>query len=112
VGEGVLEFEAAAADVLEVGAEETDGRGGGDRGAGLVDALLVDEDAAGEDEGLGAFAGDGMALIDEELVEANLFRAGLFEALFCWVRHSLSGALPDRESWLYLFMVTNQTWRE
>src|SRR3981081_3491296 len=42
VGEGVLELEAAAADVLEVGAEETDGGGGGDGGAGLVDALLVD----------------------------------------------------------------------
>jgi len=68
VGEGVLEFEAAAADVLEVGAEETDLGGGGDGGAGLVDALLVDEDAAGEDEGLGAFAGGGVSLIDEQLV--------------------------------------------
>jgi hypothetical protein len=68
VGEGVLEFEAAAADVLEVGAEESDDGGGGDGSAGLVDALLVDEDAAGEDESLGAFARGGVALIDKELV--------------------------------------------
>ena len=70
VGEGALEFEAAAADVFEIGAEEADGGGGGDGGTGLVDALLVDEDAAGEDEGLGAFAGGGMAVVDEEFVEA------------------------------------------
>lgn len=89
VGEGVLEFEAAAADVFEVGTEEANGGGGGDRGARLVDALLIDEDAAGEYEGLGAFAGDGVALVDEELVEANLFGAGLFEAFFCGIGHSL-----------------------
>ena len=81
VGEGVLEFEAAAADVFEVGAEEADGRGGGDGGAGFVDALLVDEDAAGEDEGLRAFAGGGVALVDEELVEADLLRSALLWAL-------------------------------
>ena len=84
VGEGVLELEAAAADVLEVGAEEADGGGGGDGGAGLVDALLVDEDSAGEDEGLGAFAGGGVALVDEELVETDLF-----VAFFCGIRHSV-----------------------
>ena len=75
MGEGVLEFEAAAADVFEVGAEEADGGVGGDGGAGLVDALLVDEDAAGEDEGLGAFAGGGVALVDEEFVETEFFAA-------------------------------------
>jgi hypothetical protein len=80
----VLELEAAAADVLEIGAEEADGGGDGDGGAGFVDALLVDEDAAGEDESLGAFAGGSVALVDEEFVEANLF-----VALFCGVRHSL-----------------------
>ncbi len=82
VGEGVLEFEAAAADVLEVGAEEADGGCGGDGGAGLVDALFVDENAAGEDEGLSAFAGGGVAVVDEKLVETDLF-----VALFCRVRH-------------------------
>ena len=78
VGEGALELEAAAADVLEVGAEEADGGFGGDGGAGLVDALLVDEDAAGEDEGLGALAGGGVAVVDEEFVEAGLHFVGLF----------------------------------
>jgi len=75
VFEGALELEATAADVLEVGAEEADDGFGGDRRAGLVDALLADEDAASEDEGLGAFARGGIALIDEELVEAKLFNA-------------------------------------
>ena len=58
--------------------------GGGDGGAGLVDALLVDENATGEDESLGAFAGSGVALVDEELVETDLL-----EALFCGIGHSL-----------------------
>ena len=93
VGEGVLEFEAAAADVFEVGAEQADGGVGGDGGAGLVDALLVDEDAAGEDEGLGALAGGGVALVDEELVEADLFGAGFREgSCVALVRFALSHA--------------------
>jgi hypothetical protein len=71
VGEGVLELEAAATDVFEIGAEETDNGVRLDGRAGLVDALLVDEDAAGEDEGLGAFAGGGVALVYEEFVEAE-----------------------------------------
>src|SRR3981081_1035757 len=46
------------------------GRWGGveARAEGFVDALLVGEDAAGEDESLGAFAGGGVAVVDEELV--------------------------------------------
>ena len=61
---------------------------GGDGGAGLVDALLVDEDAAGEDEGLGALAGGGVALVDEELVETDLlgrwrFLVGLVIVCIC-----------------------------
>ena len=71
VGVGALELEAAAADEFEVGAEEAEGGGGGAGRAGLVDPLLVDEDAAGEDEGLGALAGGGVALVYEELVEAG-----------------------------------------
>jgi RNA polymerase sigma-70 factor, ECF subfamily len=77
VFEGSLELEAAAADVFEVGAEEADDGVDGDWGAGLVDALLAYEDAAGEDEGLGSFARGGVALVDKELVEAKLFSAGL-----------------------------------
>jgi len=37
-----------------------------------IDALLVNEDAAGEDEGLGALAGGGVALVYEQFVEAGL----------------------------------------
>jgi len=70
--EGVVEFEAAAADVLEVVAQHADGGVFGDGGAGLVDALLVDEDAAGENEGLGALAGGGEGAVNEEFVEAKL----------------------------------------
>jgi hypothetical protein len=125
VREGVLEFEAATADVFEIGAEETDLGGGGDGGAGLVDALLVDEDAAGEDESLGAFAGGGVALVDEELVEADFFGADFIVALFCGVGHSLVcdqfpviewsvlsfGRSRSIGSCLYLFMVAPEiTW--
>lgn len=85
VGEGMLELEAAAADVLEIGAEETDDGVGGDGGAWFVDTLLVDEDAAGEDESLGALAGGGVALIDEQLVDARLW--GLIALRRCGVAH-------------------------
>ena len=68
VVEGGFQLEAAAGDVAEVVAEETDGGGVGDGGAGLVDALLVDEDAAGDDHGLGALAGGGEGAVNEELV--------------------------------------------
>jgi hypothetical protein len=56
VGEGVLELEAAATDVFEIGAEEANDGVGGDGGTGFVNTLLVDEDAAGEDESLCALA--------------------------------------------------------
>jgi hypothetical protein len=56
VGEGALELEAAAADVLEIGAEEANDRVGGDGGTWLVNTLLVNENATCEDESLGAFA--------------------------------------------------------
>jgi hypothetical protein len=75
VFEGALELEAAAADVFEIGAEETNDGFGGDGGAWLVDALLVDKDAAGEYEGLGSLARGSVPLVDEEFVEAKLFSA-------------------------------------
>ena len=100
VGERVLELEAAAADVFEVGAEEADGSVGWDRGAGFVDALLVDEDAAGEDEGLGSLTRGGVAAVDEELVEADFFGADSFGVFFPRVRHA--------EGRIHLFMVIDK----
>jgi len=73
MGEGVLEFEASSGDVFEIGAKQADDGVGRDGSAGLVDALLIDEDAASEDKGLGSLAGGGVALIDEEFVEADFF---------------------------------------
>jgi hypothetical protein len=75
-GEGGFEFEAAAGDVAEVVAEEADDGGVVDRGAGFVDALLVDEDAAGDDEGLGALAGGGEGAVNEDFVEAEFHGCG------------------------------------
>jgi len=77
VFERALKLETAAADVLEVGAEEADDGFGGDGSAWLVDPLLADEDATGEDEGLGAFARGGVALVDKQLVEAEFFSTRL-----------------------------------
>ena len=74
MGEGALKLEAAAADVLEIGTEETDDGVGRDGGTWFVNALLVDEDAAGEDESLCALAGGGVALIDEKLVNSLFCR--------------------------------------
>jgi hypothetical protein len=83
MGEGVFEFEATAADVLEVGAEEADGGSSSDGGAGFVDALFFNKNATGEDQGLGTLAGGRMSLVDEELVETDLF-----VALFWGILHS------------------------
>jgi hypothetical protein len=71
VGEGGFEFKSAAADVTEIGAEETDGSIGDDGGARLVLLLLVDEDAASEDDGLSAFAGRSEATLHEQFVETG-----------------------------------------
>ena len=73
--EGALEFEAAAADILQVGAEEANDGFDGGGCAWFVDALLIDEDTAGQDERLGAFARGGVSLVDKELVEPNFFNA-------------------------------------
>ena len=69
--EGGLKFETAAADVGHVVAEQADGGIGCDGGAGLVDFLFVDEDAAGEDEGAGARAALDEAALDEEEIDAG-----------------------------------------
>ena len=76
VVEGTLEFETAAADVRHVFAEEADGGVGGDGGAGLVDLLLVDEDASGKDEGAGALTALGEIAVDEEDVDAGFGGTG------------------------------------
>ncbi len=68
--EGRLKLESSAGDVAEVVAEQADGTCFVDRSAGLLDLLLVDEDATGEDEGLGALAGGGELAVDEEFIEA------------------------------------------
>lgn len=63
MSESGFELEAAAADVAEAAAEEPDVGVIEDRGAGFIELLLVNEDATGEDEGLGSLAGGGeMAL--------------------------------------------------
>jgi len=72
VAEGFFELETATADVAEIVAEEANGGVHGDGGAGFVDALLVDQDAAGEDEGLSAFAGGDEGAVDQQLVETEL----------------------------------------
>jgi hypothetical protein len=71
VVEGGFEFESATADVAEVGTEEADGGIIGDGGARLVLLLLVDEDAASEDDGLSAFAGESEATLHEQFVETG-----------------------------------------
>ena len=76
VVEGGLKFESAAADVGHVVAEEADGGIGCDGGAGLVDFLFVDQDAAGEDEGAGALAALDQAAVDEQEIDAGFAVCG------------------------------------
>jgi hypothetical protein len=80
VGEGGFKLESAAADVAKIATEEADGGVGGYRVARLVELLLVDEDAAGEDESLGAFAGGDEAALDEQFVQAR-FHGKIFTGL-------------------------------
>ena len=63
--EGRFELESAAAGVAEVAAEEADGGVIRDGGAWLFVLLFVDEDAAGEDEGLSALAGGGQTTLHQ-----------------------------------------------
>jgi hypothetical protein len=74
--EGGLELEPAAGDVGHRLALEADGRVGGDAGSGLVDALVVHDHLAGEDQRLGSGPGGGEAEVDEEHVEALFPGAG------------------------------------
>src|SRR5581483_10876591 len=67
--EGALEFESAAADITKIVAEQTDGRIGINGGARLFNLLFVDEDAAGDDQRLGALAGRSESAVGNELVE-------------------------------------------
>ena len=71
VGKGSGELEAAAADVLLLFAEDADESVGGDGDAGLVELLLVDEDATGEDEGAGTGAARNKGSLDEKQVKAG-----------------------------------------
>lgn len=71
-----LKLESAAAHIFEIRPEEANDGLFEDGSSGLVDALVVDKDAAGEDESLGALAGGGVTLIHEKLVEADLHRLG------------------------------------
>lgn len=103
VGEGVFEFETAAADELEVGAEETDDGVSSYRSAGFVDALLIDEDASGENEGLGAFTRGGVALIDEEFVETEFFGTEFLGVPFCGNHGDLSEHLLNNDEAVSIF---------
>ena len=71
VVEGGLKFESAATDVRHVVAEEADGGVGGNGGAGLVDFLFVDEDAASEDESAGTLAARDESALDEQEIDAG-----------------------------------------
>ena len=76
VGERGFELEAATADVAQVFPQQADGILFRDGMAGLLDLLLVDEHAAGEDQGLCALAAGDQSPVDEQLVEAEARGAG------------------------------------
>ena len=71
VVKGGFELESAATDVAQIGAEEANGDIVGDGVTRLVGLLFVDEDAAGEDEGLSAFACRDESAFDEKFVQTG-----------------------------------------
>jgi hypothetical protein len=76
VVEGFLEFESAAADVLEIFAQQSQSRSGVDRSTGLHDLLIVDENFSREDERLCAFTRGNKAAIHEQFIESRFHFAG------------------------------------
>ena len=86
----VLEFETAAADVFEIGAEESDDSIWRNGRSGLVDSLLVDENTSSKDQSLRTFARGSVALIDEKFVETRFHQDLLFtDKGTCSVRYRL-----------------------
>ena len=63
------QLQAAAAHVRQVFAQQANGSVLRNRGAGLVDLLLLNQHPAGKDERPGAFAAGGKAALDEQQVE-------------------------------------------
>ena len=82
VVQSAFELEPAAADVAEVGAEDADGGVVGHGMTGFVGLLFADEDAAGKDEGLGAFAGGDEAALHQQFVETD-FHGLIFHGRIC-----------------------------
>src|SRR6202035_391623 len=69
--ERFLQFEAATANVLEVLAQEANIGSAVDASSGFIDFLPVHQDLAGENEGLGPFAGGAQTAFEQKLVETN-----------------------------------------
>ncbi len=69
--EGALQFESAAADVLEIIAEQSDNALRGNLRAGFLNFLIVDQHLACENESLGPFARCGQGAVHEKFVESN-----------------------------------------
>jgi len=76
VSERAFELEAAAADVAEVVAEQAQAGVTRYRRTGFIDALVVYQNAAGEDKSVGTFAGGDQAMLDQSLVQTKLRGTG------------------------------------
>ena len=91
------QLQPATAYVGKILAEQTDGRIGRNGSSGLVDLLLADKDAPGNDQRPRPLAAGGKAAIDEEYVEPRSFRPCFFRACFfsgpIFVRRSQVGTL-------------------
>jgi len=66
-------------EALQVFAEQADGRIGGYLGSWLVHALFLDEDAAGQDDGLGALTGGSQGAVHQQLIETEFVETELHE---------------------------------
>jgi hypothetical protein len=67
--ESFFQFEAAAADKLEIFTEQTNFGGAFHAGSGLLDLMTVDQHFTGEDQRLGALSGSGQAALQQQFIE-------------------------------------------
>ena len=68
--QSALQFQSTATDIFQVFGEQTNRAACGDLHAGLLNLLFVDQDLAGKDERLRAFARGGQTALNQNFVES------------------------------------------
>ena len=92
--QSALQFESAAADILQIFAEQADRSIVRNLSAGFFDLLLVDQHFARENQSLRALARRGESAFDQKFVESEFHGCSVNLKL----NSRVLGQLPDHES--------------